>query len=103
MDTPWINDLFSLVVIYMESLNKWQLFDLISQVFIFFMGLGIILIISCLKNKWGNVIGLIHQPFWYFTTWYHGQWVLFLMSLVYTIIWSVGIWQWFYKKPLSEN
>ncbi|MEK7072009.1 MAG: hypothetical protein AAB969_00405, partial [Patescibacteria group bacterium] len=74
-----------------------------SSLFIFFMGLGIILIISCLKNKWGNVIGLIHQPFWYFTTWYHGQWVLFLMSLVYTIIWSVGIWQWFYKKPLSEN
>lgn len=104
MDASQLNDLFRQVFLYIESLNGWQRADLVSQAFILFFGLGAIFMISCLKNKWGNVIGLIHQPFWYFTTWYHGQWVLFLMSLVYTIIWSVGIWQWFYKnKPSLES
>jgi len=83
--------------------DTWQLLDILSQVLIFIIGLSTILLLSCFKNKWGNVIGLLHQPFWYFTTLYHQQWGLFLMSLVYTVIFAVGIRQWFFVKIEIES
>ncbi|MDO8669372.1 MAG: hypothetical protein Q7K65_03710 [Candidatus Buchananbacteria bacterium] len=79
-------------------MDIWQIVDLISQVGIFIFGLGAVFMLSCLKNKWGNVIGLAHQPFWYFTTLYHHQWTLFVMSIVYTGVWLLGIYKWFYKS-----
>lgn len=84
-------------------MDTWQIVDVVAQVLIFILGLSAVILVSCLKNKWGNVLGLIHQPFWYFTTLYNDQYGLFAMSLVYTVVWVVGIWQWFSKSPPAET
>lgn len=50
------------------------------------------------RNKWGFVFGLIAQPAWYYTTVFHGQWLIFVLAIVYTINWCYGIYNWFFKE-----
>ena len=50
------------------------------------------------KNKWGNVVGLIGQPFWLFTTFRKEQWGIFLLSILYTLNYIYGICKWFGKE-----
>jgi hypothetical protein len=80
-----------------------HLLDIISQVLICFIGLSAIFMLSVYKNKWGNVVGLLQQPFWFYTTLYHGQWGLFFMSIAYAVVWCVGIYQWFWKNDGKEG
>ena len=43
-----------------------------------------------IKN-YGYLVGLCSQPFWLFTTAYHGQPGLFIAACFFTIRWSIGI------------
>lgn len=43
------------------------------------------------QRLFGFYCGISSQPMWYFTTLYHKQWGLFLLSLWYTIQWIKGI------------
>ena len=79
------------------------LLDAISQIIIFVFGLTAIFLLSCLKNRWGNVVGLLTQPFWYITTWYHQQWGLFALSFVYTLVWCIGIYRWFFQNGKNHQ
>lgn len=60
------------------------MWDTISQVAIVVLGLGAIVLVGQ-KNRWGFVLGLASQPFWYITTYLHEQWGLFLLSFAYTL------------------
>jgi hypothetical protein len=42
------------------------MYDLISQIAIFILGAGSIILVAK-KNKWGFVLGLASQPFWFIT------------------------------------
>lgn len=44
---------------------------------------------------WGNVIGLTAQPLWFVSTWRHGQWGMFFLTVFYTGIWSAGVYRYF--------
>jgi hypothetical protein len=70
--------------------------DIISQVAIFIFGVTSLILITK-KNKWGFVIALFGQPFYFYTSYVNRQWGLFLVTLVYTIIWAYGATQWFSK------
>lgn len=37
------------------------------------------------KYKYGFVVSLMGQPFWIYTTYYHSQWGMFIVSLWFTI------------------
>lgn len=74
----------------------WWL-DMISQTVIFLTG-ATALILLARKNKWGWVVGLIGSPFWFITTAIHGQGLLLLLNVVYTVNWMYGFYQWFFKK-----
>lgn len=50
------------------------------------------------KNKWGFVVGLLSQPFWFYTTWQNQQWGAFLTAIVFTVSWMNGIYYWFFKN-----
>lgn len=79
--------------------------DVISQWAIFFIGPLSIFILS-LKNKyhrWGYVFGLSAQPFWYITTIHHSQWPILAISVIYTLAWLHGIYQWFFCKKNNES
>lgn len=73
------------------------MFETISQIAIPILGtLSIILIAR--KNKWGLVLGLLAQPFWFYTTYTHQQWGAFGLSWIYTASWVYGIYVWFWQK-----
>jgi hypothetical protein len=72
------------------------MFDQISQAAIFILGTSAIILIAK-KNKWGFVAGFLSQPFWYITAYTNEQWGIFFVSFVYTISWSFGIYEWFFK------
>lgn len=49
------------------------------------------------KNKWGVIVGLANQPFWFFITIYHQQWPIFIMAIIYTAVWIYGIYNWWFN------
>jgi len=77
--------------------------DILSQTVIFLTGVTSIFLVAR-KNKWGFVVGLAGQLFWYITTWVHGQWFIFILSFAYTASWAYGVYEWFFKRtPLPKK
>lgn len=74
-----------------------EVLDNVSQVGIALFGVTSIFLIAR-KNKWGFVIGLISQPFWYITTYINKQWGIFFLNFVYTGTWIFGVYNWFFKN-----
>ncbi len=77
--------------------------DVISQAAIFIFGVaGIILVAR--KNKRWFVFWLASQPFWYITSYINWQRGIFFVSIVYTVSWCYGIYEWFWKnKKVSDD
>jgi len=73
------------------------MWDTISQVAIFIFGVSSIVLIAK-RNKWGFMLGLLAQPFWYITSYLNHQWGIFFVSFAYTASWLLGIYEWFYKN-----
>jgi len=71
-----------------------NIFDHISQVLILVIGGAAIWLVSRLEEwkRWGYILGLISQPFWFYTTWKHSQWGLFILSVWYTYSWGLGVY-----------
>ena len=69
--------------------------DAVSQIAIALFGLSSIFLLAK-KNKWGFVLALIAQPFWFITTYIHEQWGIFALSFVYSGTWLYGFYQWFF-------
>lgn len=82
------------------------LWDEIAQVGIMFFGVTAIILVAK-KNKWGFVLGLLSQPFWFITSYLNQQWGVFILSAIYCFSWAFGIYSWFYKdkekKPKKKN
>lgn len=72
------------------------MWDTISQIAIFVFGISSIVLIAK-RNKWGFVLGLAAQPFWFITSFVNEQWGVFFVSFAYMISWLYGIWEWFIK------
>ncbi len=72
------------------------MWNTISQIGIVILGVAAILLVSK-KNKWGFVLGLLSQPFWFITSFINRQWGVFFLSIVYTGSWIFGIYEWFFK------
>lgn len=72
------------------------MWDSVSQVGIALLGATSIVLVAK-KNKWGFVLGLLAQPFWFITSYLNGQWGVFLVSFIYSASWIYGIYEWFLK------
>lgn len=70
--------------------------DTIAQIGIIIFGVSATLLVAK-KNKWGFVLGLLSQPFWFLTSFINKQWGSFLLSFIYTGTWILGIYEWFFK------
>jgi len=75
-----------------------EIFDLFIQSGITLFGLTSMFLVSR-KNKWGFVIGLISQPFYFISSYKTKQWGIFITTFFYTISWIYGIYNWFIKNP----
>ena len=49
-------------------------------------------------RRWGYILGLLGQPFWYYTTITNEQWGIFLMTIFYTYSWCQGVYNFWIKK-----
>jgi nicotinamide riboside transporter PnuC len=78
------------------------MFETISQIAIFILG-SLAIILVARKNKWGFVIGLISQPFWFITSYNSKQWGIFFVSFIYAISWCYGIYEWFFKEKQTKE
>lgn len=78
----------------------WELLDQISQWAIFVFGPSAIFVVGMKKKwrRWGYVLGMISQPFWFYTLIYNKQWPIVAVSFLYTISWGNGIWNHWIKK-----
>lgn len=43
-------------------------------------------------RRWACVLGLLGQPFWYWSSWVAEQWGIFAMCFLYTASWAKGAW-----------
>ena len=67
-----------------------------------------IVILSCISawlisskgswNKWGFVVGLASEPFWFYTTYTHEQWGLFAICFFFTWTHARGARRGFTKR-----
>ena len=73
------------------------MWDNISQIAITILGAAAIILVAK-KNKWGFVLGLASQPFWFITSLINQQWGVFIVSIILTGSWMLGIYEWFFKK-----
>ena len=77
------------------------MWDTISQISIFSFGVLSIILVAR-KNKWGFVLGLVSQPFWYITSYVNHQWGVFFLNIAYTLSWSYGVYKWFWEDKKEE-
>jgi hypothetical protein len=76
--------------------------DTVSQGGLTVFSVAAILLVAK-KNKWGFVVGLLSEPFWFITSYLNKQWGIFILSVVYTGTWAFGIYEWFYKDKDSAK
>jgi hypothetical protein len=73
--------------------------EIVCQTMIFICGAGSIYLLS--RNdkysKYGMVLGLVSQPFWYITAYLTNSYGIFAVNLVYTMSYINGIFKWFYS------
>lgn len=79
-------------------------FDNISQAIILVVGAAAIWMVGRREHwmRWGFVLGMITQPFWFYTTLRAEQWGLFVLSLWYTYSWGQGIYNYWFKAKKDE-
>lgn len=67
---------------------------MITQIFIMILGASAIYLttLSNAMRKYGYVLGLLSQPFWFYTTYSNEQWGIFIMCFFYTFSWASGVW-----------
>lgn len=75
--------------------------DIIAQIGLTTLSVSAIFLIAR-KNKWGFVIGLLSQPFWFITSLANEQWGVFITSIIFTFNWIFGIYMWFFKKNKKD-
>lgn len=75
--------------------------ELLCQILIVLLGAPAIWLLSRLEHwrRWGFVIGVAAQPVWAYTTIVNEQWGMLILTLWYTYSWSMGIYNYWFKKP----
>lgn len=47
-------------------------------------------------RKWAGILGLVGQPFWFYSSYKSKQWGIFFLCFLYTGSWAYGVYlHWF--------
>lgn len=71
-----------------------------SQIMLFVCGCSAIWLVARKEDwkRWGYIVGLCGQPFWFYTTITSEQWGMFALTLFYTYSWGMGIYNYWIKS-----
>jgi hypothetical protein len=74
--------------------------EYIPQIMILLCGCSAVWIVGRKEKwrRWGYILGLIGQPFWFIETLRNEQYGIFLMCLWYTYAWGQGVYNYWIKK-----
>lgn len=78
--------------------------DVISQWMIVVLGPTAVFLVG-MNNKWrrwGYVVGLVSQPFWFITLATNDQWPVFAVAFLYTYSWGQGFYNHWIKSAPPE-
>lgn len=73
-----------------------------AQIALFIFGGSAIYLVGRTDNlrKWGFIVGLCGQPFWFYTQIQDENWGVVALSCIYTYSWCIGIYNNWIKKPI---
>jgi len=74
---------------------------MISQIFIGLFGVGAVWLSQHNDQdlrKYACILGLLSQPFWFYSMYQSQQWGVFVMCFLYTYSWMVGFYNHWVKK-----
>jgi len=78
--------------------------DTISQVFILACGFGALILATspiALRRKWASPIGLLSEPFWFYSAFVNDQWGILILSMAYGTRWAQCFYRdWFSAKKI---
>lgn len=77
-----------------------MMLSIISQLMIAFSGMVAIYLTqqgNLSLKKYAPILGLIGQPFWYYTTLMNEQYGIFVLTLGYTYLWGLGLYNSWFK------
>ena len=71
-----------------------------SQIMLFVFGASAIWFVSRKEDwkRWGYILGLCGQPFWFYSAYQTEQWGIAVLTLFYTYAWIQGIYNYWIKK-----
>ena len=77
---------------------------IIPQVAIMIFGCSAIWLVGRREKwrRWGYILGLCSQPFWFWTTLAHRQYGIFFLCLWYTYSWGQGVWNYWIRPEDSK-
>jgi hypothetical protein len=79
--------------------------DLISQYGIMVLGPAAVWVVGWggKHRRWGYIIGLVCQPFWFITLYENKQWPVFAVSFLYAFSWANGVYNHWIKPVRTEG
>ena len=87
----------------MDIVSGWLeaiTFDFVAQIFIGFLSVSAIYLVAK-SRPLGFWLGLASQPFWFYTTFIHKQWIIFALTALYTWSWGTGVYENYFKKKMD--
>lgn len=78
---------------------------MIAQIAIMIFGASAIWLVGRKEHwkRWGYILGIIGQPFWFYTAYTNEQWGILIMCLFYFYAWLQGIYNHWIKVPKKEQ
>lgn len=74
---------------------------MIAQVGILLFGVAALFLVNDPNprfRRWGPVLGLIGQPFWFYSAFIAEQWGIFSLCFAYTFAWARGAYHAWWKR-----
>ena len=80
--------------------------EIISQIGVFIFSASAIWVVGREEswNRWGYILGLLGQPFWFYSVIINKQWGLLILCIWYLYAWGQGFYvHWIKRKNLLKK
>lgn len=79
---------------------------ILCEVMIFVLGSAAVFLLNTNSrwSKYGAILGLLSEPFWFLSAYMSQSWGIFAVSFIYTLSYCVGVYRfWFCKTKQSKR
>ncbi len=82
---------------------EWLL--ILSEIIIFVCGTGAIWLLNQNNkySKYGVLLGLFSEPFWFVSAYHSRSWGIFALTFIYTVSYIVGVYNFWFRKKQTKS